>query len=51
VNTQILRGKDGRRWLLIEGQGACVELKSGPEPKPVKITKPRKPRRKRWDGF
>lgn len=36
MNSQILRGKDGRRWLLVEGQGACVEL---PPVEPPKKTK------------
>jgi hypothetical protein len=53
MNVQILRAKDGsgRRWLLVEGHGACVELKAGPElAKPAASPKPKK-RVKKWDGF
>lgn len=46
----VLKGSDGRRWLIVEGSGLCTELKAGPEPAPPKIRAPKK-RVKRWDGF
>lgn len=50
MNAQILKGKDGRRWLLVEGCGLCTELKAAPEPVKV-MPVARKKRRKKWDGF
>lgn len=44
MNSTILRGSDGRRWLLIEGSGICTELKAQDTPKqsaPEKLPKRR----------
>ena len=47
MNSHILKGSDGRRWLAFEGSGRVVELKDGaPPPKPKrKPSAPAKGRR------
>lgn len=45
----ILKGHDGRRWLLVEGSGICTELSDKPKTVPVKPVRRRIFRSDRFD--